>query len=155
MYNAELGLWIQRDSSAVKDLSDGSNRKVCLHLKFLRKSVFCFVSCLFGKVVDDFQKTFHSNVLAFLQGLYLASSAFKDYTKSLTIVLGLRKKQCWDKQSKFGAKKQIVARKQFKKSDLLGFTPKSLPILDFGVQHWKKRKNTTNNKKLKLFKMLY
>ena len=56
--HSKKGLW---------DLSDWSNRKVCLHLKFLRKSTFCFVSCLFGKVLDDFQKNIHTNVLAFLQ----------------------------------------------------------------------------------------
>jgi len=43
-------------------------------------------------------------------------------------------KQCCGKKSKLGQKRQ------FEKSDFLGFTPKSLPILDFGVQHWNNAK---------------
>jgi len=37
-------------------------------------------------------------------------------------------------KSKFGQKRQ------FEKSAFLGFTPKSLPILDFGMQHWNNAK---------------
>jgi len=82
-----------------RDLSDGSNRKA---FKISEKiHFFCFVSCFLGKVLDDFQTNFHTNILAFLQGLYLVSTAFKDYNKSLTIVLELGKK-CWDKKSKLG-----------------------------------------------------
>jgi len=62
----------------------------------MRKFSFCFVSCLFGKVLDDFHTKIHANVLVFLQVLYLASTTFKDYT---TIVLGLGKKQCWGKKA--------------------------------------------------------
>jgi len=58
-----------------------------------------------------------------LHGPYLASSAFKDYTKSLTIVLGLGKNHV-------PAKKQIGQKRLFETSDFVGFTPKSLPILD-------------------------
>ena len=36
--------------------------------------------------------------------------------------------------------KQIGAKKAIWKSDFLGFTPNSLPILDFGVQHWNNAK---------------
>jgi len=79
------------------------------------------------------KKQFLATVLAFLQGLYLASSAFKDYTKSLTIVLGLGK-------NNIAAKKKIGAKKAIWKKHFLGFTPKSLPILDFGVQHWNNAK---------------
>jgi len=78
------------------DLSDGSNRKVCLHLKFLRKSAFLLCSWLFKKVLDNFQKNFQANILAFLQGLYQ------------------------------------VTYHSFRVGEKM---PKSLPILDFGVQH--------------------
>ena len=115
------------------DLSVRSNSKLCLHLKFLRKSTFLLCFLPFCKSSWWFSKKFLATVLAFLQGLYLASSAFKDYTKSLTIVLGLGKNMLQQK-SKLGQKKQ------FEKSDFLGFTPKSLPILDFGVQHWNNAK---------------
>jgi len=70
-----------------------------------------------------------------LQGLYLASTTCKDYAKSLPIVLAWGKKQSCGKKSKLGQKKQ------FEKSNFLGFMPKALPILDFGVHHWKKAKN--------------
>jgi len=96
-----------------------------LFLAFLQKFLMIFkkISChhfsFFARTIPG---------LECFQGLYLASSAFKDYTKSLTIVLGLGKNMLQQK-SKLGQKKQ------FEKSDFLGFTPKSLPILDFGVQH--------------------
>jgi len=38
------------------------------------------------------------------------------------------------------AKKQIGAKRAIRKKRFLGFTPKSLPILDFGVQHWNNAK---------------
>jgi len=82
-----------------------TERYVCI-LNFWENPLFCFVSCLFGNVLDDFQNKLHANVLAFLQGLYLVSSAFKDYTKSLIIVLGLEKKQCCGKKQ-IGAKEAI------------------------------------------------
>jgi len=53
-------------------------RFLALFLAFLEKFLI-FKKCL-------------ATVLAFLQGLYLASSAFKYYAKSLIIVLGLGKK---------------------------------------------------------------
>jgi len=84
---------------------------------------------------------------SFFQGLYLASSAFKDYTESFTIVLGLGKTMSRQK-SKLGQKRQ------FGKSAFTGFTPKALPILDFGMQHWNNAK-IQPIKKSKLFKMLY
>jgi len=43
-----------------------------------------------------------------------------DYTKSITIFLG------WGKT-------MLRQKRQFEKRDFFGFTPKSLPILDFGV----------------------
>jgi len=77
--------------------------KLCLHLKFLRKSAFLLCFLQFWESSWWFSKKFLATVLAFLQGLYLASSAFKDYTKSLTIVLGLGK-------NNVPAKKQIGAK---------------------------------------------
>jgi len=58
---------------------------------------------ILGKFLMIFKKI-SCHRLAFLQGLYLASSAFKDYTKSLTIVVGLGK-------NNVPAKKQIGAKK--------------------------------------------
>jgi len=43
-------------------------------------------------------------------------------------------KQCCGKKSTLGQ------NRQFEKSDFFGFTAKSLPILHFGVQHWKNAK---------------
>ena len=37
-------------------------------------------------------------------------------------------------------KNKLVQKRQFEKSDFLGFTPKSLLILDFRVQHWNNAK---------------
>jgi len=113
------------------NLPDRSNSKLCLHLKFLRKSDFlpCFLP--FWESSWWFSKKFIATVLVFLQGIYLASSAFKDYTKPHAIVLGLGK-------NNVAAKKAI-----WKKAIFLGFTPKSLLILDFRVQHW-------NNAKIQL-----
>jgi len=37
-------------------------------------------------------------------------------------------------------KSKLGQKRQFEKSDFLGFTPHSLPILDFGVQHWNNAK---------------
>jgi len=79
-------------------------RYVCIR-NFWENLLFRCVSCRFGKVLDDFQKNFHANASAFFQGLYLASSAFKDYTKSLTIILGLGKTMLWQK-SKLGQERQ-------------------------------------------------
>jgi len=62
------------------DLSVRSNSKLCLHLKFLRKSTFLLCFLPFCKSSWWFSKKFLATILAFLQGLYLASSAFKDYT---------------------------------------------------------------------------
>jgi len=45
-----------------------------------------------------------------------------DYTKSLTIGLGL-------------GENNVAAKTRFEKSEFSGFTPKLLPILDFLVQH--------------------
>jgi len=39
-----------------------------------------------------------------------------------------------------GEKQRCSKKGNLKKSDFLGFTPKSLPILDFGVQHWNNAK---------------
>jgi len=73
------------------DLSDGSHKKVCLHLKFLRKSAFllCFL---------PFWKSFWWFSMKFLHQRF---SFFKDYTwprvlsrtipSHLTIILGLGK----------------------------------------------------------------
>ena len=101
-----------------------------LFLAFLQKFLMIFkkISChhfsFFARTIPG---------LECFQGLYLASSAFKDYTKSLTIVLGLGK-------NNIAAKKKIGAKKAIWKKHFLGFTPKSLPILDFGVQHWNNAK---------------
>jgi len=57
----------------------------------LTERYVCISNFWENAVLDDFQKHFHANILAFLQGLYLALSAFKDYIKSLTIGLGLGK----------------------------------------------------------------
>jgi len=62
--------------------------------------------------------------LEFFQGLY----------QVIYHCFRVGEKQCCDKKSKLGQKRQ------FEKSDFLGFTPKSLPILDFGVQHWNNAK---------------
>ena len=84
------------------DLSDRSNSKVCLHLKFMRKFAFLLCFLPFWESSWWLSKNLHANVLAFLQGLYLASSAFKDYTKSLTIVLGLAKSNVAAKKAHWG-----------------------------------------------------
>ena len=39
-----------------------------------------------------------------------------------------------------GEKQRCGKKGNLKKSDFLGFTPKSLPQLDFGVQHWNNEK---------------
>jgi len=65
----------------------------------MRKSVFLLCFLPFWKVPNDFHKNFHANVLTFLQGLYLASSAFKSYTKD-TIVLRLGKNNVAVKEAK-------------------------------------------------------
>ena len=73
------------------NLSDRSNSKLCLHLKFLRKSDFLLCFLPFWERFWWCIKKFLVAILAFLQWLYLASSAFKDYTKSHAIVSGLGK----------------------------------------------------------------
>jgi len=86
--------------------------------------------------------------LFFLQGLYLASSAFKDYTKSLTIVVGLGK-------NNVPAKKQIGAKKAIWKKHFLRFCAQIAAGTGFRNAALEPRKNTTNNKKSKLLKMFY
>jgi len=54
-----------------------------------------------------------------------------------------------------GQKSKLRQKKQFEKNDFLGFIPKPLPILDFNMCHWKKCKDTANNKKVEIFKMFY
>jgi len=78
----------------------------------LRKSAFLLCFLPFWESSWWFSKKFLPIGLAFLQGLYLVSSAFKDSTKSLTIVLGLgknnvaaKKKTNWEK--KINLKKAI------------------------------------------------
>jgi len=64
----------------------------------------------------------------------LASTAFKDSTKQpipTTVTF-----QFLGGKQKLG-KKQSWVKKQVKKSDFWRFTPKPLPIPDFGVHHWK------------------
>ena len=51
-------------------------------------------------------------------------------------------------------KSKLGQKRQFGKSAFTGFTPKALPILDFGMQHWNNAK-IQPIKKSKLFKMLY
>jgi len=103
---------------------------------------FSLFLAILGKFLMIFKK-FLTTVLDFLQGLYLASSAFKDCTKSLTIVLGLGK-------NNVPAKKQIGAKKRFSR-----FYAKIAADTGFRNAALEQRKNTTNNKKSKLFKMLY
>ena len=129
------------------DLSNRSNSKLCLHLKFLKKSAFLLCFLLFWES-SWFSKKLLATVLAFLQGLYLASSAFKYYTKSLSIVLGLGKNNVAVKKAnwcKKGNLKKLFFRFYAKIAADTGFRSAALEQL----------KNTTNNKKSKFFKMLY
>ena len=86
-----------------------------------------------------FSKKFLATVLAFLQGLYLASSAFKDYTKSFTIVSGLGK-------NNVAAKKQIVAKKAIWKMRFYRFYAKIAADTGFRSAASEQSKNTTNKK---------
>jgi len=52
-------------------------------------------------------------------------------------------------KKKVGAISKVGENKATQKSEFLGFTPKPLPITDFGVHHWKKHKNHNQNKKTK------
>jgi len=114
-----------------------------------RKSAFFLCFLPFWETPWWFSKKFLATVLAFLQGLYLASSAFKDYTKSLlTIVLGLGK-------NNVPAKKQIGAKKAIWKKRFFRYYAKIAADTGFRNAALEQRKNTTNNKKSKLFKMLY
>jgi len=86
------------------DLPDRSNSKLCLYLKFLRKSAVLLCFLPFWKSSWWFSKKFLAIVFALLQGLYLASSAFKDCTKSLTIVSGLGKNNVAATKANWGKK---------------------------------------------------
>ena len=120
------------------DLSDRSNSKLCLHFNFWENLLFlCFLP--FWESYWWFSKKFLATVLAFLQELYLASSAFKDYTKSLTIVLGLGK-------NNVPAKKQIWAKKAIWKKRFFRFYAKIAADTGFRNAALEQRKNTTNNK---------
>jgi len=57
----------------------------------------------------------------------------------------------WRKNN-VAVKSKLGQKKQFEKSDFLGFKPKSLSILDLECSDVKNAKNTTNNK-FKIFKM--
>ena len=70
---------------------------------------------------------------SFLQGLCLSLSISRTIPSHLPFFQGWGKTMLRQK-SKLGQKRQV------EKSDLLGFTPKSLPILDLGVQHWNNAK---------------
>jgi len=117
-------------------------------LDILRKSVFflCFLPfwesswCIFKKI------SFHR--FSCLQGLYLASSAFKDHTKSPTIVLGLGKNNVPEK-------KQIGAKNAIWKKRFFRFYTKIAADTGFRNGALEQRKNTANTKKSELFKMLY
>jgi len=85
-----------------------------------------FVSCLFGKVLDDFQKKISCHHFSFLQGLYLASSAFKDNTKSLIIVLGLGKNNVAAKKGNWGIRKKRFFRFYAKIAVSTGFQSAAL-----------------------------
>jgi len=66
--------------------------------------------CFFA-LFHAFLEKFFVNILAFLQGLYLASSTFKDYTKSFTIGLGLGKTMLWQENAiwdKKGHLKKVI-----------------------------------------------
>ena len=110
------------------DLSNRSNSKLCLHLKFLKKSDFLLCFLLFWES-SWFSKKFLATVLAFLQGLYLASSAFKYYTKSVSIVLGLGK-------NNVAVKKANWCKKGNLKKLFFRFYAKIAADTGFGVQHW-------------------
>jgi len=77
---------------------------ICIR-NFLENPFFALFLAFLGKILMILKKII-STVLAFLQGLYLASSAFRDYTKSLTIISGLGKNNVATKKQ-IGAKKVI------------------------------------------------
>ena len=108
---------------------------------------FALFLAFLGKILMILKKII-STVLAFLQGLYLASSAFRDYTKSLTIISGLGKNNVATKKQ-IGAKK-VIWRKRF-------FRFYAIIAADKGFRSaaLEQRKNTTNSKKSKLSKTLY
>ena len=76
---------------------------VCI-LNFRENPFFCFVSSLFEKVLDDLKKNVHTNVLAFLHGLYLGFDCFLRLYQVIYHCFGV------------GEKGQIRAKKQFEKS---------------------------------------
>ena len=130
------------------DLSVRSNSKLCLHLKFLRKSTFLLCFLPFWVSSWLFSKNFLATVLAFLQGPNLALSAFKDYTKSLTIVLGWGKTML--RQKKANWEKKALWKKRF-----FRFYAKIAADTGFWSAALEQCKNTANSKKSKLFTMLY
>jgi len=135
---------------------------------FFENLLFCFDSCLFGKVLDDlqdvscivcfgrdiyykasqhfrfsctkvlddFQIKFLPLFLAFLQGLYLNSSSFKDYSKTLTMV---SEKQCCDKKANWV--KKVISKKSF-----LRFYVIIAANTGFRSAALEQCKNTTNSK---------
>jgi len=119
------------------NISGRSDSKLCLHLKFLRHSAFLLCFLPFWESSWWFSKKFLATVFAFLQGLYLASSAFKDYTKSHAIVLEL-------------AKNNVAAKKVIWKKRFFRFYAKIAADTGFRVAALEQRKNITNNKKSKL-----
>jgi len=130
------------------DLSNRSNSNLCLHLKFLRKSAFLLCFLPFWKSSWWFSKKFLATALAFLQWLYLTSSAFKDYTKALTILLGMGKNSVAATKANWGKKGNLKKR-------FFRFYAKLAADTGFRSAALEHRKNTTNNKNSKLFKRLY
>jgi len=87
-----------------------------LHLIFFENPLFCFVSCLFGKVLDDLNKNSCHRFRFFAKTIPGLKCFQGQYQVTYHCFRAGEKQRC-DKKSKLGQKKQ------FQKSDFLGFTP--------------------------------
>ena len=116
-----------------------TERHVCIW-NFWENLLFCCVSCLFEKVLHDFQKNFHANVLA----------VFMAYTWPRVLSMTIKSHLPY-----VVVKKQIGTKKAIWKKWFFRFYAKIAADTGFRSAALEKRKNTTKNKKSKLFKMLY
>ena len=119
---------------------------VCIW-NFFENPLFCLVSCLFAKVLDDFQKN-SCHRFSFFARTIPGLKCFQGLYQVLTIVLGLGKNKVATKKVNWG--KKAISKKRF-----FRFYAIIAANTGFRSAALEQRKNTTNSKKWKLSKTLY
>ena len=117
------------------DLSDRSHSKLCLHLTITEKICFFALFLAFlGKFLMIFKKVSSHRFSIFARTIP-GLECFQGLYQVTYHCFRVGEKQCCGKK-----KNKLGEKNKFEKSDFLGFTPKLLSILDFGVQHWSNAK---------------